>query len=570
MVDDPWLHTRGEAMLGELARLEGRFDDAVTHLERAIAVSRGRGYLQTEAYQQATLGRAQCQAGDYEAGAASLRLAIEKAEAIGDVRMAALAGCTSDEWSGRSVTTTPRTTRSCPRARGTALPAAGNRPCSASASSPRWTATSTACSEILDESPEPHVAVFALDALGRVEEADKQIGARGTLHLRTRPGGPMNQFSDVLARWLERDVLPNVIELDHADEYPTAMVEQMREFGLFGATIPTEYGGLGLSTSTYAEIVTQISAVWMSLTGVLNSHLMMAHLIRTFGTDAQRDDFLPKLASGELRGGLALTEPTCGSDLQAIRTTARRDGDTYIVNGTKTWITNGGRGNCLALLVKTDLDASPRSRGTSVLLALEGGRRLHRAAQAREARLPGVDTVELLFDDVAVDADRLLGGVEGRGIAQVLGGLELGRINVAARGVGVARRRTAGVARYANVRETMGRPIGQHQAIQLKLADMACRVESSRLLTERAAAIFDDGRRCDLEAGMAKLVATEAALENATEAMRIFGAYGYSTEEHIERYYRDAPLLIIGEGTNEIQRIVIARRLLAEAEEADR
>ena len=380
----------------------------------------------------------------------------------------------------------------------------------------------------------------------------------------------MNQFSDVLARWLERDVLPNVIELDHADEYPTTMVEQMREFGLFGATIPTEYGGLGLSTSTYAEIVTQISAVWMSLTGVLNSHLMMAHLIRTFGTDAQRDDFLPKLASGELRGGLALTEPTCGSDLQAIRTTARRDGDTYVVNGTKTWITNGGRGNCLALLVKTDLDASPAAaarRCCSRCKEVDGytvPRKLGKLGYR------GVDTVELLFDDVAVDADRLLGGVEGRGIAQVLGGLELGRINVAARGVGVADAALQASLRYANVRETMGRPIGQHQAIQLKLADMACRVESSRLLTERAAAIFDDGRRCDLEAGMAKLVATEAALENATEAMRIFGAYGYSTEEHIERYYRDAPLLIIGEGTNEIQRIVIARRLLAEAEEADR
>ena len=380
----------------------------------------------------------------------------------------------------------------------------------------------------------------------------------------------MNQFSDVLARWLERDVLPNVIELDHADEYPTTMVEQMREFGLFGATIPTEYGGLGLSTSTYAEIVTQISAVWMSLTGVLNSHLMMAHLIRTFGTDAQRDDFLPKLASGELRGGLALTEPTCGSDLQAIRTTARRDGDAYIVNGTKTWITNGGRGNCLALLVKTDLDASPRSRGTSVLLALKDVDGYTVPRKLGKLGYRGVDTVELLFDDVAVDADRLLGGVEGRGIAQVLGGLELGRINVAARGVGVADAALQASLRYANVRETMGRPIGQHQAIQLKLADMACRVESSRLLTERAAAIFDEGRRCDLEAGMAKLVATEAALENATEAMRIFGAYGYSTEEHIERYYRDAPLLIIGEGTNEIQRIVIARRLLAEAEEADR
>ena len=318
------------------------------------------------------------------------------------------------------------------------------------------------------------------------------------------------------------------------------MVEQMREFGLFGATIPTEYGGLGLSTTVYAEIVTQISAVWMSLTGVLNSHLMMAHLIRTFGTDEQRADFLPKLASGELRGGLALTEPTCGTDLQAIRMTARRDGDAYIVNGTKTWITNGGHGNCLALLVKTDLDAEPRSRGTSVLLALKDVDGYTVPRKLGKLGYRGVDTVELLFEDVPVDAARLLGGVEGRGIAQVLGGLELGRINVAARGVGVADAALQASLRYANVRETMGRPIGQHQAIQLKIADMACRVSSARLLTERAAAIFDAGRRCDLEAGMAKLVATEAALENATEAMRIFGAYGYSTEEHIERYYRDA------------------------------
>ena len=372
----------------------------------------------------------------------------------------------------------------------------------------------------------------------------------------------------MLARWLERDVLPHVIELEHADAYPTEMVEQMREFGLFGATIPAGYGGLGLSTSTYAEIVTQISAVWMSLTGVLNSHLMMAHLIRMFGTDAQRDDFLPKLASGGLRGGLALTEPTAGTDLQAIRMTARRDGDFYVVNGTKTWITNGGHGNCLALLVKTDLDASPRSRGTSVLLVRKDLDGYTVPRKLGKLGYKGVDTVELLFDDVHVDASRLLGGVEGRGMAQVLGGLELGRINVAARGVGVADAALQASLRYANVRETMGRPIGQHQAIQLKLADMACRVTSARLLTERAAAIFDEGRRCDLEAGMAKLVATEAALENATEAMRIFGAYGYSTEEHIERYYRDAPLLCIGEGTNEIQRIVIARRLLAEAEEA--
>jgi alkylation response protein AidB-like acyl-CoA dehydrogenase len=322
-----------------------------------------------------------------------------------------------------------------------------------------------------------------------------------------------------------------------------------------------------LPTSAYAEVVTQISAVWMSLTGVLNSHLMMAHLIRVFGTDEQRASFLPALAAGDLRGGLALTEPTCGTDLQAIRTTARRDGDTYVVDGTKTWITNGGHGNCLALLVKTDLEAEPRSQGTSVLLVRKDLDRYTVPRRLGKLGYKGVDTVELLFDGVRVDADRLLGGGEGRGIAQVLAGLELGRINVAARGVGIADAALRASLRYANVRETMGRPIGQHQAIQLKLADMACRVESARLLTRAAAAAHDAGRRCDLEAGMAKLVATEAALENATDAMRIFGAYGYSTEEHIERYYRDAPLLCIGEGTNEIQRIVIARRLLAGAEQ---
>lgn len=370
----------------------------------------------------------------------------------------------------------------------------------------------------------------------------------------------------VLARWLERDVLPNVLELEHADAYPTAMVEQMREFGLFGATIPRSYGGLGLPTSVYASIVTQISSVWMSLTGVLNSHLMMAHLICTFGTDAQRDAFLPAMAAGELRGGLALTEPTCGTDLQAIRMTARRDGDVYVVDGTKTWITNGGQGNCLALLVKTDLDASPRSQGTSVLLVRRDLDGYVVPRKLGKLGYKGVDTVELLFDGVRVDADRLLGAVPGRGMAQVLSGLELGRINVAARGVGVADAALQASLRYANERETMGRPIGQHQAIQLKLADMACRVASARLLTREAAAAFDEGRRCDLEAGMAKLVATEAALENATDAMRIHGAYGYSTELHIERYYRDAPLLCIGEGTNEIQRTVIARRLLSAAE----
>ena len=371
------------------------------------------------------------------------------------------------------------------------------------------------------------------------------------------------EFLRVIGGWLERDVLPKVIELEHADEYPTEMVEQMREFGLFGATIPAEHGGLGLSSAAYAQIVTRISETWMSLTGVLNSHLMMAHLINRFGTDEQRSMFLPALASGDLRGGLALTEAGCGTDLQAIRTLARRDGDRYVVEGAKTWITNGGRGNCLAVLVKTDPSATPRHTGMSVFLVhksdgYEVGRQLGKLGYR------GVDTVELFFDGVAVDAERLLGGVEGRGFAQVQGGLELGRINVAARGVGVADAALQVSLRYATVRETMGKPIGQHQAIQVKLADMACRVAASRLLVEAAADAFDAGRRCDLEAGMAKLVATEAALENSIEAMRIHGAYGYSTEAHIERYYRDAPLLCIGEGTNEIQRLVIARQLLAQ------
>lgn len=375
----------------------------------------------------------------------------------------------------------------------------------------------------------------------------------------------MDEFLGVIGRWLDRDVLPNVRELEHADEYPTEMVEQMREFGLFGATIPVEHGGLGLPAAAYAQVVTRISEVWMSLTGVLNSHLMMAHLINRFGTDGQRSAFLPALASGELRGGLALTEAGCGTDLQAIRTVARREGDGYVVDGAKTWITNGGYGNCLALLVKTDASATPRHAGMSVLLVRKSdgygvGRQLGKLGYR------GVDTVELFFDGVAVGADRLLGGVEGHGFAQVQGGLELGRINVAARGVGVADAALQASLRYATVRETMGKPIGQHQAIQVKLADMACRVAASRLLVREAAGAFDAGRRCDLEAGMAKLVATEAALENSIEAMRIHGAYGYSTDEHIERYYRDAPLLCIGEGTNEIQRIVIARQLLAQVE----
>jgi alkylation response protein AidB-like acyl-CoA dehydrogenase len=373
----------------------------------------------------------------------------------------------------------------------------------------------------------------------------------------------LDDFTATLRSWLEADVTPHVIELEHADSYPTQMVEQMREFGLFGATIPEEYGGLGLGALAYAEIVTQISAVWMSLTGVLNTHLIMAHLIARFGTDEQRADFLPAMAAGDLRGGLALTEPGCGSDLQAIRTVARRDGDSYRVDGVKTWITNAGFGNCLALFVKTDPDAVPRHAGTSVLLVRKDVDGYTTGPKLGKLGYKGVDTVEVTFADCRVAENRLLGGTPGQGFVQTQSGLELGRINVAARGVGVADAALQASLRYSGLRQTMGKPIGQHQAIQLKLADMACRVASSRLLVREAAKAFDAGRRSDLEAGMAKLVATEAALENATEAMRIHGAYGYSTDDHIERYYRDAPLLCIGEGTNEIQRLIIARQLAA-------
>jgi alkylation response protein AidB-like acyl-CoA dehydrogenase len=367
-----------------------------------------------------------------------------------------------------------------------------------------------------------------------------------------------------LDRWLADDVLPRVLELEHADEYPRAMVEQMREFGLFGATIPDEFGGLGLSATTYVRIVEAISRVWMSLTGVINTHLMLAELVRRYGTDDQRAALLPRLASADLRGGVALTEPDCGSDLQAIRTTATRDAGGYVLRGTKMWITNARYGNCLAVLAKTDPAAEPRHRGMSLFVVpKDSGYEVPRLLGKLGYR--GVDTCEVVFDDVWVPADHLLGGVEGRGFHQAVGALELGRINIGARGVGIADAALQASLRYATIRHTMGKPIAEHQAIQLKLADMACRVDASRLLVRRAAEAFAAGERCDLEAGMAKLVASEAALENATEAMRIHGAYGYSTEDHIERYYRDAPLLCIGEGTNEIQRITIARQLVARA-----
>jgi alkylation response protein AidB-like acyl-CoA dehydrogenase len=367
---------------------------------------------------------------------------------------------------------------------------------------------------------------------------------------------------DAIDAFLERDVTPHVHRLEHDDIYPEAIVARMRELGLFGATIAPEYGGLGLPCATYADIVERIARVWMSLTGIFNSHLIMSAIVQRNGTEAQKRAFLPRFASGELRGGLALTEPDCGTDLQAIRVTARRDGDTYVVNGTKTWISNGIHGSCFALLVKTDPTAEPRHRGMSMLLA-EKGPGFTVSRKLEKLGYKGIDSAELVFQDYRVPADRLIGGVEGRGLQHALSGLELGRINVAARGVGIAQAALDESLRYAQIRKTFGVPIAQHQAIQIKLADMATRTEASRLLVHRAAGMYDRGERCDMEAGMAKLFATETALENATEAMRVHGGYGYSTEFPVERLYRDAPLLVIGEGTNELQRIIIARQLVA-------
>jgi alkylation response protein AidB-like acyl-CoA dehydrogenase len=369
-----------------------------------------------------------------------------------------------------------------------------------------------------------------------------------------------NLILDSIDQFLERDVKPFAHDLEAADEYPRAISEKLAELGLYGATISPEYGGLGLSASTYAKIVERVSAVWMSVSGLFNAHLIMAQTVERAGTEEQKQKWLPRFASGGLLGGVALTEPDCGTDLQAVRTKAVLDGDDYVIDGNKMWITNSVEGNILAVLVKTDPNTEPAHKGMSLILAEKDSgyeaRKLHKLGYR------GIDTGELRFDGVRVPAENLIGGEEGRGLQQILSGLELGRINVAARGVGLARVCLEESLAYAQSRKTFGKPIAQHQSIQIKLADMATRVEAARLLVDQAAKAYDTGERCDMEAGMAKLFATEAAVENSMEAMRIHGAYGYSKEFNIERYYRDAPLLAIGEGTNELQRIIIARQLV--------
>jgi alkylation response protein AidB-like acyl-CoA dehydrogenase len=366
---------------------------------------------------------------------------------------------------------------------------------------------------------------------------------------------------DSIHKWLERDVAPYAMELEHSDTYPTDMVEQMKEMGLFGATISSDWGGLGLSASTYAKVVTMVSEVWMSLTGIFNSHLMMATAVEKFGTKDQKQRFLPRFATGELRGGTGLTEPDAGTDLQGISTKAVKDGTEYVINGTKTWITNSIEGTCFALLVKTDSNAEPARKGMSMFIVQKGpGFKISKRLE--KLGYKGIDSGEMVFEDFRVSADDLVGGEEGQGFYQAVGGLELGRINVAARSVGIAKRSLDEAVRYSQERKTFGKPICQHQAIQLKLAEMATRYEASRLLVEQAAQAYDEGRRCDLEAGMAKYHASEAAVENSLEAMRIHGGYGYSKEFVVERLYRDAPLMVIGEGTNEMQKIIIAKQLI--------
>jgi butyryl-CoA dehydrogenase len=369
------------------------------------------------------------------------------------------------------------------------------------------------------------------------------------------------ELVDTVRRFVAREVAPVASEMEHADAYPNDIVEQMKQLGLFGITIPEEHGGLGLDLLTYIGVIEELAYGWMSLSGVINTHTIAAHLLVAHGSDAQKQRWLPRLAAGEIRGCLSLSESDAGSDTRNIACRAVRDGDEYVITGTKMWVTNGERAGMVALAVRTD-------EGISCLMVeKEPGPKTGGITVSRnigKLGYKGIETVEMTYDGHRVPADALLGDA-GRGLSYILGALEVGRINIAARAVGVARAAFDAALAYAQDRRTMGKPIAEHQAIQLKLADMATKLEAARLLTRNAAERKQAGERTDVEAGMAKLFASEAAFDIATEALRIHGGVGYTTELPVERYYRDAPLMIIGEGTNEIQRLVIARGLLARA-----
>jgi alkylation response protein AidB-like acyl-CoA dehydrogenase len=366
---------------------------------------------------------------------------------------------------------------------------------------------------------------------------------------------------EAVRRFVDRDVRPVVREMEHANEYPETLIEQMKELGVFGLAIPEPWGEAPVSMPCYALVTAELARGWMSLAGAMGGHTVVARLLVEYGTPEQQDHYLPRMATGEVRATMALTEPGGGSDLQAITTTARRDGDEYLVNGTKTWITNSRRSQLIALLCKTDPSATPRHTGVSILL-VEHGPGLTVSRDLPKLGYKGVESCELIFDDFRAPASAVLGGTEGRGFAQMMKGLETGRIQVAARALGVGRAALDDALRYAQERESFGKPIWQHQSIGNYLADMATSLTAARQLVLFAAERYETGQRCDMEAGMAKLFASETAMQIALNAVRIHGGYGYSTEFDVERYFRDAPLMIVGEGTNEIQRNVIASQLV--------
>jgi alkylation response protein AidB-like acyl-CoA dehydrogenase len=378
-------------------------------------------------------------------------------------------------------------------------------------------------------------------------------------------------ITEMVRQFVDNEVIPVAEEHDHEDSFPDAVVEQMRELGLFGVTIPEEYGGMGLDLTTYAMIVEELSRGWISVSGIVNTHFIGSYLLMKFGTDDQKQELLPRMATGEIRAAFSLSEPEAGSDVQGIKAVARRtDGGDWELNGQKMWVTNGLRSGVVFVLVKTDTQADPPYKGmTCFITEKEPG-----AAQSPGLTIPpqikkmgykGVESTELVYDGYRCAPDRILGGEEaglGQGFRQMMDALEVGRVNVAARGVGIAQRALELALRYSQERKAFGKPIAKHQAIQFKLADMATKVEAARLLTLKAARLKDAGERSDLEAGMAKLFASETGKEVVEEAFRIHGGYGYSKEYEIERLYRDAPLLLIGEGTSEIQRMVIGKKLL--------
>ncbi|GLZ48039.1 isovaleryl-CoA dehydrogenase [Actinomycetospora sp. NBRC 106375] len=370
-------------------------------------------------------------------------------------------------------------------------------------------------------------------------------------------------FRETLRSFVDREIVPVARDWEHEGRYPTEIVEGMRKLGLFGLAVPESYGGLDADTVSFALTFEEISRGWMGIAGILGSHSVSCWMIARHGTEEQKQRYLPELATGERRTAIALTEPGAGTDLQGITTTARRDGDDYVVRGTKMWITNARHADPLPVLVKTDPTASPAHRGMSMLLVEAGSPGLEITKDMGKLGYKGTESCEVVLDDVRVPATQLLGGVEGRGLQQALSSLETGRVNIAARSVGIAQRAYEESLAYARDRSAFGHPIGDFQAVQLRLSAIAVRLQAARLMTYWAASRMDEGVRMDTESGMAKIFASDAALECATDAMRIHGGYGYSTEFEVERLYRDAPLMSIGEGTNDMLGTVVASSLLA-------